>query len=507
MNILEIIKNPIFILSVFIVLGIIIYFMTSKSTPYIRNTCKETEQIINGQCVPKCDTRCPLNTGTCYSQTSNLCINNNTLCSLDGYCGLTDSTSGTFNGQCCDSKESGKRLLCSHRNIVFTNPDAFNIIYKDKTYTITIKDGNYTLDDVSDTNNYFTVIKNTININSDIKGLFNIESDSSITLKSTQFKIKYSLIDDKLDPEKLFIDFSNTVQLNNFGFDKKEYNFETDKTCTSPNNIDIYQCIEMPCETGKKFCGGKCCPIDKCTTDGTCCDGNTLCCDSSNKETCIDDKCKIKCRYNGKNKQPVYCDARTNKEACENINFINTDGTGDDNYSFCQSDTCKFDGRGNEYEPANIPPLPGQTTQQIVCGHNTFFDSNHIYNPGNPVVWCRTSDNPNPQGLNRYVNAYIDTGSTTCNQTNCENRINDISIDNKNISLLKDNNKLIACSGSYLCDTLLPICPPPLTTFISTSYPDNYCLDQSNNITGELCPDGYKAEYHRRSKKCICKKI
>ena len=147
MNILEIIKNPIFILSIIIIIGIIIYFIVSRPLPNTRTTCKENQEIIDGQCVAKCDTRCPLNTGTCYSQTSNLCINNNTLCSLDGYCGLTDSTSGTFNGQCCDSKESGKRLLCSHRNIVFTKPDTFNIIYGGKTYPITIKDGNYTLDD------------------------------------------------------------------------------------------------------------------------------------------------------------------------------------------------------------------------------------------------------------------------------------------------------------------------------------------------------------------------
>ena len=533
MNILEIIKNPIFILSIIIIIGIIIYFIVSRTLPNTRTICKENQEIIGGQCVAKCDFRCPQKTGACYSPTSTVCIDNKTLCSTDGYCGLADATSGTFNGQCCDSKESGKRLLCSHRNIVFTKPITFNIIYRGKIYPITIKDGNYTLDNISDTNNYFTVIKNTINMNSDIKGLFNVESSLPITLKSSQFKIKYSLIN-KSDSSDLVIDFKNTEQLNNFGFDKKEYNFENDKTCTSPNNIDIYQCIEMPCETGTKFWDGKCCPTDKCTTDGTCCDGtdgkgnnictssgktscctkpccegNTLCCDSSNNESCVEDKCKIKCSNNDKNNQPVYCDVRTNKETCENIEVVNPDGTvNDKKYSFCASDKCKFDGGGNQYEPPNIDHLPGQTTQRVACGYSGNFDKDNKYATGKPVVWCRTSNNLNPQDLNRYVNASISANFSECTQLNCENRINDISIDNKNISLLEDNNKLIACSGSYLCDTLLPICPSESITpsFININYPINYCLDQNNNITGELCPDGYIAEYHPRSKECRCVK-
>ena len=169
----------------------------------------------------------------------------------------------------------------------------------------------------------------------------------------------------------------------------------------------------------------------------------------------------------------------------------------------------KFDGGGNKYEPPNIPPLDGQTNQRVVCGHSNFFDTDHKYADDKPSVWCRSSNNPNPQDLNRYVNASISADFSDCTQLNCENRINDTSIDNKNISLLKDNNKLIACSGSYLCDTLLPICPSASTTpsFININYPNNYCLDQNNNITGELCADGYIAEYHPRSKECRCKKI
>ena len=46
MNILEIIKNPIFILSIIIIIGIIIYFIVSRTLPNTRTICKENQEII-----------------------------------------------------------------------------------------------------------------------------------------------------------------------------------------------------------------------------------------------------------------------------------------------------------------------------------------------------------------------------------------------------------------------------------------------------------------------------
>lgn len=54
MQIPNIIKNPIFWVSIIIITGIIIYFFVSKSTPNIRSSCNSNQDLIDGKCLDKC---------------------------------------------------------------------------------------------------------------------------------------------------------------------------------------------------------------------------------------------------------------------------------------------------------------------------------------------------------------------------------------------------------------------------------------------------------------------
>jgi hypothetical protein len=54
MQIPNIIKNPIFWVSIIIITGIIIYFSVSKPTPNIRSPCNSNQDLIDGKCLDKC---------------------------------------------------------------------------------------------------------------------------------------------------------------------------------------------------------------------------------------------------------------------------------------------------------------------------------------------------------------------------------------------------------------------------------------------------------------------
>jgi len=75
MQIPNIIKNPIFWVSIIIITGIIIYFFVSKSTPNIRSSCNSNQDVIDGKCLDKCPSgkiRCG-NTDNCYDMLTQYC--------------------------------------------------------------------------------------------------------------------------------------------------------------------------------------------------------------------------------------------------------------------------------------------------------------------------------------------------------------------------------------------------------------------------------------------------
>ena len=105
MKIPDFIKNPFFLVSVVIIIAIIIYFIVSKSSPNFRSSCKSDEDIINGKCVPKCQSgkkRCG-NTINCYDPLQQYCDS-----STFETCDIVNS----YCGKCCKENSSCKNGVC-----------------------------------------------------------------------------------------------------------------------------------------------------------------------------------------------------------------------------------------------------------------------------------------------------------------------------------------------------------------------------------------------------------
>ena len=120
MQIPNIIKSPIFWLSTCIIIGIIIYFIVSKSTPNTRSLCKSNEEIINGKCVPKClHSRCK--NGDCYDPVSQYCDTNGVICNTISHCPNSNTCCPV--GQQCEHVSNTCKVCDINCNGTCCNPD------------------------------------------------------------------------------------------------------------------------------------------------------------------------------------------------------------------------------------------------------------------------------------------------------------------------------------------------------------------------------------------------
>ena len=120
MQLPTIIKSPIFWISTCIIIGIIIYFIVSKTTHTYRETCKPNEEIINGKCVPKClHSRCK--NGECYDPITQYCDTNGVICNTISHC--PSSNTCCPNGQQCEKLTNTCKACDINCNGTCCNPD------------------------------------------------------------------------------------------------------------------------------------------------------------------------------------------------------------------------------------------------------------------------------------------------------------------------------------------------------------------------------------------------
>jgi hypothetical protein len=526
------------IILIIISFSVIIYFIVRS----FQTTCQDGYEFNDklNKCVPKCDapfiinadgTKCvcpegkiekdrdcikdckgdtPLLCGTdnCYSDRYFNCIDGK-LCSVDPSqsCGLID-TNGVFRGVCCEPKD-GKNYSCSNRKIIFSENDSFTVGYSGKIYTIEIPVGNYNVEQ-QDPKNYFTYLQNLLN-NAVNSKLFTVNSKTPISKTDTSF-ILYFKSDDKSN--QVTFDFTNTNNLSNFGINKdnKKLTFNTSNLdLSSPESIQLYTCVESPCEKGEIFCGNKCCPEDNCI-NGVCCDLNTSticngnCCPNSeidNKsnccgsiccpkdQVCIDGVCKIKCYNNDINNNPLYCSTGTNQCDSEECINITKDGK---SYSYCSKKGCVF--LENKYTPSN-DNYDNPLCRDKVNGHDYFCI---------PPGYTGT--------LTRNVQAIVDDSSCgqLCNLDDCLHRINDVGVIQDSISL-KSDDTLSYCLGNFECTGQNGVLKPcPIKTLINLSiicpFDDNRrcCIDDNGYLTGQVCTsDEFPvARFNNEKKYCDC---
>ena len=233
----------------------------------------------------------------------------------------------------------------------------------------------------------------------------------------------------------------------------------SNQTCCSGNCCDAgTTCVNGACCTNQNVYtinGQKtCCPVSLCD-DGSCCTGQ----EQGNKRQCHNGKCMIQCMNDPS--QSLFCDP-SNNDLCIDA----TDNNGNLRV-YCGHDGCGFDDLS--YNPTLVDKS-GKSIPAFISGTGKLYISNPL----------------GIQGLNRDVSSNMP--KTSCTINDCTGRLQEHGLESETVNLTNG-----VCKGSFDPSIINPTPQNPTTCPFSDTL--RCCTDVNNQLTGQVCDVG-KACHH-----------